>query len=239
MYVSGQLNSNNQYRRCNNPRHGRLAHKKSLVFVFFCFDSFVMFFSQSPAAAPSLRPPPLSEPPQIYLTSVGDPASLTTLLPVPPVRGPGSPSPPPHISAGIVRSQKDVCSTVSSSSSLTNVPESASHPSHQPQVFLIINHPSSQHQQQQQQQQQQVAVTSAVTSPPAVAPSISVRPSIVIKEEMNSEQEMLEMVSLEEKRVDEVETFECTSVDLFFFKLDRTHWGTCCSLSFFFLRFLS
>ncbi|TKS65229.1 ETS domain-containing protein [Collichthys lucidus] len=47
----------------------------------------VFFFSQNPPG----------EPPHIYLTSVGDPSSLTPLIPLGPVGGAVSPVPPPHI----------------------------------------------------------------------------------------------------------------------------------------------
>ncbi|XP_068588213.1 ETS domain-containing protein Elk-1 [Cebidichthys violaceus] len=112
--------------------------------------------SQNPLA------PPLSEPPQIYLTRVGDPPSL---LPLPPVH-------PPHM-------LMDDCGGVTNPPHLHNTP----HPTHHPSVFVIINPPPN--------QQQAAAVTAA---PP---------PPIVIKEEnLLSEEELLEMVSLEERRVE-------------------------------------
>ncbi|XP_075932508.1 ETS domain-containing protein Elk-1 isoform X3 [Anarhichas minor] len=119
--------------------------------------------SQNPLA------PPLSEPPQIYLTRVGDPPSL---LPLPPVH-------PPHM-------LMDDCGGVTNPSHLHNAP----HPTHHPSVFVIINPPPN--------QQQAAAMTDA---PP---------PPIVIKEEnLLSEEELLEMVSLEERRVEEVPQLIC------------------------------
>ncbi|KAM6928866.1 ETS domain-containing protein Elk-1 [Lycodopsis pacificus] len=119
--------------------------------------------SQNPLA------PPLSEPPQIYLTRVGDPPSL---LPLPPVH-------PPHM-------LMDDCGGVINPPHLHNAP----HPTHQPSVFVIINPPPN--------QQQAAAMTDA---PP---------PPIVIKEEnLLSEEELLEMVSLEERRVEEVPQLIC------------------------------
>ncbi|XP_058499246.1 ETS domain-containing protein Elk-1 isoform X2 [Solea solea] len=142
----------------------------------------VMVTQSSPCPTPVLSPeipanassqsqnPPVSDPPQIYLTSVGDPSSLTPLIPLQAPVG----------------------------DSLTPPQEPASHPNHPPHVFVIFNPPAN----QQQQQQQQVAMTAA--PPPSVAPPHTVRPSIVIKEEnLPSEEELLEMVSLEEKQVDE------------------------------------
>eukprot|EP00064_Thunnus_orientalis_P020168 superscaffoldBa00005409_g20300 len=112
--------------------------------------------SQNPPA------PPLNDPPQIYLTSIGDPSSLTPLIPLGPVGGSVSPVPPPHVAMG-------------------------------PQAAMAAAPPS-------------VAAPSAPTTtrPPP--------PPIVIKEEnLPSREELLEMVSLEEKQVEEVPQLICGS----------------------------
>lgn len=143
--------------------------------------------------------PPLNDPPQIYLTSVGDPSSL---IPLAPVGGAVSPVPPPHVSMGPQGPQQDDCGGVATSAGFPPHSHTGPHPTHPPPVFVIIN-PSP------PQQQQQAAMTAA---PPAAAPPPSVLsstrpppPPIVIKEEhLPSEEELLEMVSLEEKQVEEV-----------------------------------
>ncbi|TDH11027.1 hypothetical protein EPR50_G00081880 [Perca flavescens] len=141
---------------------------------------------QTPALSPQIpvsaasqsQTPCLSDPPQIYLTSVGDPTSLIPLGPV----GGGSVSPaapPNHLSM----QQEDY-------GGVTN-------PHSTPPVFVIINPPPHQH-------QQQVAMAAAAS---AAAPSGArpPPPPIVIKEEnLPSEEELLKIVSLEEKRVEQV-----------------------------------
>ncbi|KAK5864165.1 hypothetical protein PBY51_001126 [Eleginops maclovinus] len=177
----------------------------------------VIVTQPSPCATPALSPqiptctnsqsqnppaPPLNDPPQIYLTSVGDPSSLTPLIPI----SGSSPVPPPHIS--MASHGQDECGVVTSQASYPPQPHSAPHPNHQP-VFVIINPPPS-----QQQQQHQAAMAAA---PPSVAPPppSNVRPPpppIVIKEEnLPSEEELLKMVSLKEKQVEEVPQLICGS----------------------------
>ncbi|XP_071314884.1 ETS domain-containing protein Elk-1 [Trachinotus anak] len=156
--------------------------------------------SQNPPA------PPLSDPPQIYLTSVPDSSSLTPLIPLGPVGGSVSPVPPHHVTMGLQGPQQDDCGGVANPSSFQPQPHTAPHPTHPSPVFVIINPPPPQQQQQQQQQASMAAV------PPSVAPPPSVPPPIVIKEEnLPSEEELLEMVSLEEKQVDEVPQLICGS----------------------------
>ncbi|XP_074537305.1 ETS domain-containing protein Elk-1 isoform X1 [Halichoeres trimaculatus] len=143
--------------------------------------------------------PPLSDPPQIYLTSVGDPSSLTPLIPLGPVGGSMSPVPPPHVPLGPQGPQQDSCGGVPSPASFPPHPHAAPHPSHPPPVFVIINPPP--------QQQQAAAVPMTAAPPPVSAPHPArpPPPPIVIKEEnLPSEEELLEMVSLEEKQVEEV-----------------------------------
>ncbi|XP_045912318.1 ETS domain-containing protein Elk-1 isoform X1 [Micropterus dolomieu] len=162
---------------------------------------------QIPATSQSQNPPapPLNDPPQIYLTRVGDPSSLTPLIPLGPVGGSVSPVPPPHISVG---PQQDDCGGVTSSGFPPHS-LSAPHPPHPQPVFVIINPPPSQQQQQQQQQQAAAVVAAplAVAPPPPSVPH-PVRPPpppIVIKEEtLPSEEELLKMVSLEEKQAEEL-----------------------------------
>ncbi|XP_059189313.1 ETS domain-containing protein Elk-3 [Centropristis striata] len=141
----------------------------------------VIVTQASPCATPALSPqipagnqsqnpaaPPLSEPPQIYLTSVGDPSSLTPLLPLAPVGGVGSPAPPAHVSMGPQGPQQEDPPGFPPHSLATP------HPTHPPPVFVIINPPPSQQQ----------------TPPPRPPP-----PPIVIKEEnLPSEEELLQMV---------------------------------------------
>lgn len=101
-----------------------------------------------------------------------------------------SPVPPPHMSMGPQGPQQDDCFPPHS--------HAAPHPTHPPPVFVIINPPPP------PPQQQQAAMTAA---PPAVAPPPSrpPPPPIIIKEEsLPSEKELLEMVSMEEKQVEEV-----------------------------------
>lgn len=163
--------------------------------------------SQNPPA------PPLSEPPHIFLTSVGEPSSLTPLIPLAPVGGSVSPVPPPHVSMGPQGPQQDDCGGVPNPTGFPPHPphpHAAPHQSHPSPVFVIINPPAP------QQQQQQAAVAAApptVAPPPAVPqPSRPPPPPIVIKEEsLPSEEELLQMVSLEEKQVEEVPQLICGS----------------------------
>ncbi|XP_040921722.1 ETS domain-containing protein Elk-3 [Toxotes jaculatrix] len=157
--------------------------------------------SQNPPA------PPLSDPPQIYLTSVGDPSSLTPLIPLGPVGGSASPVPPSHVSMGLQGPQQDDCGGVTNPASFPPHPHTAPHPTHPPPVFVIINPPPA-------QQQQQTAMAAAAAPPPSVPPPARPPPPIVIKEEnLPSEEELLEMVSLEEKQVEEVPQLICGSGD--------------------------
>ncbi|XP_069383626.1 ETS domain-containing protein Elk-1 isoform X2 [Paralichthys olivaceus] len=130
------------------------------------------------AASQSQNPPapPLSDPPQIYLTSVGDSSSLTPLIPLQGLQGP----------------QQDDCGGVANHSA-SFPPHSHSAP-HAPPVFVIINTPPP-------HQQQQVAMSPAL---PSLASTRPPPPPIIIKEEnLPSEEELLEMVSLEEKQREE------------------------------------
>lgn len=153
-----------------------------------------LLLSQNPPA------PPLNDPPQIYLTSVGDPSSLTPLtplIPLGPVGGSVSPVPPPHVSMGPQGPQQDDCGGVTTPAGFPPHPHTAPHPTHSPSVFVIINPPPP--------QQQQAAMTAAPPSVAAPPPARPPPPPIVIKEEnLPSEEELLEMVSLEEKQVEEV-----------------------------------
>lgn len=154
----------------------------------------------------SQNPPPLSDPPQIYLTNVADPNSL---IPLGPVGGSMSPVPPPHVSVGPQGPQQDDCGGVANSAGFPAHSHSAPQSAHPSPVFVIINRPPSNHQQHQQQQTAMVATPSAVAPPPVLPPSTRPPPPpIVIKEEnLPSEEELLEMVSLEEKQVEEVRAF--------------------------------
>ncbi|XP_037335647.1 ETS domain-containing protein Elk-3 [Pungitius pungitius] len=138
----------------------------------------------SPCESPALSPqipvsttsqsenplgPPVGEPPQIFLTRVGDPSSL---IPLGAAGRVGSPLPPPHVLMG--PQQDDF-------GGATN----------HPPVFVIINSPPN-HQQ---------------CAPPLVIPPPA---PIAIKEEnLLSEEELLGMVSLEERRVEEVPQLIC------------------------------
>ncbi|XP_034392258.1 ETS domain-containing protein Elk-3 [Cyclopterus lumpus] len=140
----------------------------------------------SPCGTPALSPqipastttssqsqnPPLNEPPQIYLTSMGDPSSLTPLTPLGPVGGLVSPPPPLHMLLGAQGPQQD--------DHPAGFPPPHPHNAPHPPVFVIINPPPD---------QQQVAAPPSAPPPPVRPPP----PPIVIKEES-----LLEMVSLEE-----------------------------------------
>ncbi|XP_047442649.1 ETS domain-containing protein Elk-1 [Mugil cephalus] len=132
---------------------------------------------QLPATSQSQNPPapPLSDPPQIYLTNVGDPSSLTPLIPLGPVGGAVSPVPPPHVPLGSQGPQQD---------DFHPHPHAAPHPSHPP-VFVIINPPPP-------PQQQQAAMTPAAAPPPVTRPPP--HPIIIKEENLPSEAELLEMV---------------------------------------------
>ncbi|KAM7405353.1 hypothetical protein PAMP_012621 [Pampus punctatissimus] len=164
--------------------------------------------SQNPPA------PPLNDTPQIYLTSVGDPSSLTPLIPLGPVGGSVSPVSPPHVAMGPQGPQQDDCTGLTSAASFPPHPHTTPHPTHPPPVFVIINSPPT--------QQQQAAIAAAppsvaalplsVAAPPAPPPTRLSPPPIIIKEEnLPSEEELLEMVSLEEKQVEEVPQLICGS----------------------------
>lgn len=139
----------------------------------------------------SQNPP---DPPQIYLTRVGDPSSL---IPIGPVRGKISPVPPLHISMGPQLPQQDNCGGIANPESFPTQPHTVPHTNHPSPLFVIIN-PSP--------LQQQSAVTAAVAPPPLIpSPTHSPPPPIIIKEEnLPSEEELLEIASLEEKQVEEV-----------------------------------
>ncbi|XP_025757204.1 ETS domain-containing protein Elk-3 isoform X3 [Oreochromis niloticus] len=152
--------------------------------------------SQNPPAAP------LSDPPQIYLTNMGDPSTLITLG-----GGTVSPVPPPHVSMGTQGPQQEDCGGLTNPTNFpSHHPHAAPHQSHPAPVFVIINPPPN------QQQQQQVPMTTAAP-PPSVAPPPTARPPpIVIKEEnLPSEQELLEMVTLDGKQVEVVPELICDS----------------------------
>lgn len=188
----------------------------------------VIVTQPSPCATPALSPqiptnatcqsqiplpPALNDPPQIYLTSVGDPSSLTPIIPI----GGSSPVPPPHIS--MVPQMQEECQGITNNASYPPHLQSAPHLNHQP-VFVIIKPPPT------QQIQHQAAMTASPLSvaplpPSSVRPPLpsSVRPPppppIVIKEEnLPSEEELLKMVSLEEKQVEEVPQMTCRSGEL-------------------------
>ncbi|XP_041655837.1 ETS domain-containing protein Elk-3 [Cheilinus undulatus] len=176
----------------------------------------VIVTQPSPCPTPALSPqiptnttsqsqnssaPPLSDPPQIYLTSVTDPSSLTPLIPLGPVGGSMSPVPPSHVPMGPQGPPQDDCVGVANPTSFPPHPQAAPHPSHPPPVFVIINPPP----------QQQTAMTAAPPSASAPPPARPPPPPIVIKEEnLPSEEELLEMVSLEEKAVEEVPQLICS-----------------------------
>uniref|UniRef100_UPI003AAE429B ETS domain-containing protein Elk-1 n=1 Tax=Centroberyx gerrardi TaxID=166262 RepID=UPI003AAE429B len=150
-------------------------------------------------------PPPLSDPPQIYLTSVGDPSSLTPLIPLGPVGGAVGPVGSPHVSLGAQGPQQDECGGVSVPPSFPPHPHPPAHPP-PPPVFVIINPPPA-------QQQAGVATPPSVAPPsaPATAPPAAPPPIVIKEENLPSEEELLEMVSLEEKQVEEVPHLVCGS----------------------------
>ncbi|XP_049608327.1 ETS domain-containing protein Elk-1 isoform X1 [Syngnathus scovelli] len=134
--------------------------------------------------------PPLIDHPHIYLTSVKDPSSLTPLLPLAPVGGSVGSVQPPHATVSPQTPPQD------DSGGLANVAGLPPHPTPSQPVLVIINPPPS--------QQQRAAMTS---TPPSVGPPMTrpPPPPIVIKEEtLPSEEELVEMVELEDKRVEEV-----------------------------------
>ncbi|KAM7411133.1 hypothetical protein PAMA_021220 [Pampus argenteus] len=164
--------------------------------------------SQNPPA-----PPPLNDTPQIYLTSVGDPSSLTPLIPLGPVGGSVSPVSPPHVAMAPQGPQQDDSTGGTSAASFPPHPHTTPHPTHPPPVFVIINSPPT----QQQQTTIAAAPPSVAAPPPSVAapsaplPTRLSPPPIIIKEEnLPSEEELLEM-SLEEKQVEEVPQLICGS----------------------------
>ncbi|XP_070695194.1 ETS domain-containing protein Elk-1 [Pempheris klunzingeri] len=165
------------------------------------------------AAGQSQNPPapPLSDPPQIYLTSVGDPSSLTPLIPLGPVGGAVSPVPPPHVSMNPQGTQQDDLGGVTNPAGFPPHPHAAPHPTHPPPVFVIINPAPP----QQQQHTAMAPAPPSVAAPPSVPPPTRPPPPpIIIKEEnLPSEEELLEMVSLEKKQVEEVPQLICGSAE--------------------------
>ncbi|XP_034027753.1 ETS domain-containing protein Elk-1 isoform X2 [Thalassophryne amazonica] len=165
--------------------------------------------SQNPPA------PPLSEPPQIYLTSTGDSASISPLIPLGPVGGPVGPVPPHHVPVGAQASQQDDCGMVANPSAFPPYSHAAPLSTHPPPVFVIIN-PSPQ--QELCQQPDVAAAPPPDPHPPGPAAAVAAPPPlppIIIKEEnLPSEEELLEMVSLEEKQVEEVPQLICGSGEL-------------------------
>ncbi|XP_077437889.1 ETS domain-containing protein Elk-1 [Vanacampus margaritifer] len=142
--------------------------------------------------------PPLSDHPHIYLTGVRDPSSLTPLLPLAPVGGSISPGQLPQATVGPQSPPQD------DGGCLVNVAGFPPHQTPSQPVLVIINPPPT---------QQRPAMTS---TPPTVVPPLArpPPPPIVIKEEtLPSEEELLEMVGLEEKRVEEVPQLVCGTVD--------------------------
>lgn len=138
----------------------------------------------------SQNPP---DPPQIYLTSVGDAPSL---IPLGPVKGAGSP--PLQVSVGPQFQQQDSCGGAANPVGFSTHSHSSSQPNQASPVFVIINPPVPR---QQQQQQTTVAAPSAPPPLPIVTPpNDSAQHPIIIKEEhLPSDEELLEIVSLEEK----------------------------------------
>ncbi|XP_056896213.1 ETS domain-containing protein Elk-1 isoform X1 [Takifugu flavidus] len=166
----------------------------------------VIVSQPSPCPTPALSPqvpantanqsqnPP--DPPQIYLTNVGDPPSL---IPLGPVKGAGSS--PLQMSMGPQFQQQDSCGGAAHPVSFSTHSHSSAQPSHHSPVFVIINPPAP--------QQQSAAAAPSATSvpPPAIVtpPTECAQHPIIIKEEhLPSEEELLEIVSLQEKRVEEV-----------------------------------
>ncbi|KAK1898960.1 ETS domain containing protein Elk-1 [Dissostichus eleginoides] len=108
----------------------------------------VIVTQPSPCATPALSPqittnttsqsqnplpPTLNDPPQIYLTSVGDPSSLTPIIPI----GGSSPVPPPHIS--MAPQMQEECQGVTNNASYPPHPQTAPHPNHQPTDDLFVS----------------------------------------------------------------------------------------------------
>nr|XP_046251641.1 ETS domain-containing protein Elk-1 isoform X2 [Scatophagus argus] len=205
-----------------------LAESKAAPSVGGAIDSAlqVIVTQPSPCPTPALSPqipagaasqsqnppvPPLSDPPQIYLTSVGDPSSL---IPLGHVGGSVGPVPPPHVSMDPQGPQRDDCGGANNPAGFPPHPHATPPPTHPPPVFVIINPPPP-------QQQQPVAAAAMAAAPPTEAPPLpSVPPTptrpppapIIIKEEnLPSEEELLQMVSLEEKQVEEVSQLICDS----------------------------
>lgn len=188
------------------------------------------------AANQSQNPPvpPLSDPPPpIYLTRISDPSSLTPLLPLGAVGGAMSPAPPPHLPMGTQGPQQDDCGGVASQGAFPghpHPPPPPPHPAHPSPVFVIINPTPSLPPPPPSQQQQQPSPPAVPAAPPAAPPTLAAPPNvalpsptvipsppprpspppIVIKEEnLPSEEELLEMVSLEEKQREEVPQLIC------------------------------
>uniref|UniRef100_A0A087X8M9 ETS transcription factor ELK1 n=1 Tax=Poecilia formosa TaxID=48698 RepID=A0A087X8M9_POEFO len=150
-----------------------LHHSSSSARAGGAVDSLQLAAQASPRPAPALSPqaaascqsqqnlptPPVSDPPHIYLTSVGDSRPFAPLLPLAPCggRGPGStPDGPPG----------------------PLLDDAPPHP-----VFVIIN-----------------------PSPPPQAPP---SPVVIKEENLPSEEELLEMVTLQRKQADQVPQLVC------------------------------
>ncbi|KAM4737071.1 ETS domain-containing protein Elk-1 isoform 2-T2 [Anableps anableps] len=153
------------------------------------------------SSSQSQNPPgaPLGDPPQIYLSNVGDPSSLAPLLPLAPVGGgTGSCVPAPHGPVAPPALLQDDCGGVTNPGTFPPQPQAGPAPPQPHPVFVIINPsppPPPQHQ----------APPPAQTPPPARPP-----PPIVIKEEnLPSGEELLEMVTLERKQAEEVPQLIC------------------------------
>lgn len=133
----------------------------------------------------SQNPPP--DPPQIYLTNVGDPPSL---IPLGPVKGAGSP--PLQVSVGPQFPPQDGCGGGGAHPvGFSTHSHSSAQPNHHSPVFVIINPP---------------AAPSAALPPPIVTPpptEPAQHPVIIKEEHLPSEEELLEIVSLGEKRAEE------------------------------------
>ncbi|XP_061644698.1 ETS domain-containing protein Elk-3 isoform X1 [Phyllopteryx taeniolatus] len=155
--------------------------------------------ANTPSQSQNPPGPPLSDHPHIYLTSVRDPSSLTPLLPLAPVGCSVSPVQPHHSTVGSKTPPQD------DGRELANVAGFPPQPTPSQSVLVIINPPPS------QQQRATMASTPSSVVPPLARPP---PPPIVIKEEtLPSEEELLEMVALEEKRVDEVPQLICDTGD--------------------------
>ncbi|XP_057677142.1 ETS domain-containing protein Elk-1 isoform X2 [Corythoichthys intestinalis] len=144
--------------------------------------------------------PPLSDHPHIYLTSVRDPSSLNPLLPLAPVGGSLSPVQPLHASVGPQTPPQE------DGGGLASVAGFPPHQTPSQPVLVIINPPPL--------QQQQCGTVSS--TPPSVVPSIARPPPLPIvikKETLPSEEALLEIVTMEEKQVEELPQLICGTGD--------------------------